>query len=119
MFNPIDKNKERIRRKLSIRKKISGTSERPRMTFFRSLKHVSTQIIDDTKGVTIVSAGTYENGIGISGKNVDAATKLGEAIAKRALDAGITTVVFDRSGYLYHGRVKAFADAARKAGLKF
>jgi len=113
-----NRNRERLRRKKTIRKKISGTSERPRLTIFRSLKHISTQIIDDAEGKTLVSASTMQD-IDASGKNVDSAKKVGKIIAEKALSAGIKAVVFDRSGYLYHGRVKAFADSAREAGLKF
>ena len=118
MIVPFERNKERLRRKRTIRKKISGTPEKPRLTFFRSLKHISSQIIDDTKGATIVSASTIQDK-DISGKSIESAKKIGKVIAEKAISAGIKEVVFDRSGYLYHGRVKAFADAAREAGLKF
>lgn len=118
MIVPFERNKERLRRKRTIRKKINGTPERPRLTIFRSLKHISSQVIDDMKGVTLFSASTMQN-VDASGSNVEAAKKIGKIIAERAISAGIKEVVFDRSGYLYHGRVKAFADSARKAGLKF
>ena len=118
MIVPFERNKERLRRKRTIRKKINGTPERPRLTIFRSLKHISSQVIDDMKGVTLFSASTMQD-VDASGNNVEAAKKIGKIIAERAISAGIKEVVFDRSGYLYHGRVKAFADSARKAGLKF
>lgn len=122
MIKKLDKNKSRIRRHLRVRKTVIGTAERPRLNVFRSSKHIYAQIIDDTKAVTIVSASTMdkdsksENG---KGGNTEAASKIGELIAKRAKDAGITQVVFDRGGYLYHGRVKALAEAARENGLQF
>lgn len=118
MIVSFERNKERLRRKRTIRKKVNGTPDKPRLTIFRSLKHISSQVIDDTKGVTIVSASTMQSK-DIKGSNVDSAKKIGTLIAEKAIEAGIKEVVFDRSGYLYHGRVKAFADAARKAGLKF
>lgn len=120
MINKGDRNKARLKRHLRVRKKIEGTTERPRLNIYRSSKHMYAQIIDDTKGVTLVSASTVDKEAKIdNGGNVDAARKVGEMIAKRAVDAGIGRVVFDRGGYLYHGRVKALADAAREAGLEF
>ena len=97
-----------------VRAVVEGTSARPRLAVYRSNKHISCQIIDDEKQVTLVSASTFENG-----SNIEAAKQVGELVAKRALEAGITTVVFDRGGFIFHGRVKALADAAREAGLKF
>lgn len=112
----------RQRRHARVRKQVSGTHERPRLCVFRSLKHIHTQIIDDVKGHTLVSASTLDPEIRaqIDGKDKTTQAQLvGEILGKRALDAGITQVVFDRGGYLYHGRVKSLADAARKAGLEF
>lgn len=114
--------KGRIRRKLRIRKKISGTPERPRLCVYRSLKHMYAQIIDDTQGHTLVSASTLDKEL--RGRlratgNVEAAREVGRLIAKRALEKGITKVVFDRNGFLYHGRVKAVAEGAREMGLEF
>ena len=101
-----------------IRRKVRGTTERPRLAVYRSLNHIYAQIIDDEKAQTLASASTTEKALGVSkGGNVDAAKKVGQAIAERALAAGIESVVFDRGGYLYHGRVRALTDAARAAGL--
>ncbi|WP_019535606.1 50S ribosomal protein L18 [Paenibacillus ginsengihumi] len=122
MITKTDKNKARLRRHLRVRKKITGTTERPRLNIFRSSKHMYAQLIDDVKGVTIASASTVDKelrGQVSNGGNVEAAGKVGALIAERAKKAGITKVVFDRGGYLYHGRVKALADAAREAGLEF
>lgn len=122
MINKEDKNKARVRRHLRVRKKITGTVERPRLNVFRSSKHIYAQLIDDVTGVTIVSASTVDKELseGISnGGNVESARKVGELIAKRAKDKGCASVVFDRGGYLYHGRIQALADAAREAGLEF
>jgi len=116
-------NRKAIREKkhLRIRKNIVGTAEKPRLCVYRSLNHIYAQIIDDTKGTTLVSASTLEaplKGTLESTSNQAAAKKVGEAIAKKALEKGITSVVFDRGGYVYHGRIKAVADGAREAGLK-
>ena len=122
MIKKIDKNKERLRRHTRVRKKISGTSETPRMSVFRSLNHIYVQIIDDTKGVTLCSASTMEKDVKakISGLNkTDAAKVVGKAVGEKAAALKIETVVFDRGGYLYTGRVQAVADGAREAGLKF
>jgi len=101
-----------------IRRKVKGSNERPRLTIYRSLNHIYAQVIDDLSGVTLVSASTTEKDLrGSSGGNLDAAKRVGATIAERALAKGIEQVVFDRGGYLYHGRVKALTDAARAAGL--
>lgn len=102
-----------------VRAKISGTPETPRLCVYRSLNNISVQIIDDTKGVTLVSASTLEAAFEGNGGNKEAAKQIGETIAKRALEKGIENVVFDRGGYLYHGRVAELAAGAREAGLKF
>ncbi|MCI3926348.1 50S ribosomal protein L18 [Paenibacillus sp. TRM 82003] len=121
MITKSDKNKTRKVRHFRVRKKIQGTTERPRLNVFRSSKHIYAQLIDDVKGVTIVSASTLDKEIGEvgNGGNVEAAKKVGELVAKRAKDKGYANVVFDRGGYLYHGRIQALADAAREAGLEF
>ena len=101
-----------------IRRKVRGTTERPRLAVYRSLNHIYAQLIDDEKAQTVASASTTEKSLGVkSGGNIDAAKKIGQTIAERALAAGVSSVVFDRGGYLYHGRVKALTDAARAAGL--
>lgn len=101
-----------------IRKKVGGSAERPRLAVFRSLNHIYAQIIDDKSGKTLAAASTTEKGVnGKTGGNVEAAKTVGKTIAERALKAGISSVVFDRGGYLYHGRVKALIDASREAGL--
>jgi large subunit ribosomal protein L18 len=113
---------QRTRRKKSIRKKVFGTAERPRLTVFRSTKHIYAQIIDDVAGATLASASTMEPAFrekGDFGGNIDAAKLVGGLIGTRAKEAGVGAVVFDRNGYLYHGRVKALADGAREAGLRF
>ena len=112
----------RAKKHMKIRNRFSGTAERPRLAVFRSNNHVYAQVIDDVAGKTLVSASTLEKDIKAELKNTDdtdAATKVGEVVAKRALEKGIKTVVFDRGGYIYHGKVKALADAAREAGLEF
>lgn len=101
-----------------IRRKVKGSSERPRLAVYRSLNHIYAQVVDDQLGKTIVSASTTEKDLrGSTGGNLDAARRIGKAIAERALEKGISNVVFDRGGYLYHGRIKALTDAAREAGL--
>ncbi len=101
-----------------IRKKVSGTAERPRLAVFRSLNHIYAQVIDDKSGTTLATASTTEKALaGKTGGNLEAAKTVGQAIAERALSAGISTVVYDRGGYVYHGRVKALLDATREAGL--
>lgn len=119
MFVKEDKNKVRQKRHLRVRNHISGTAERPRLNVFRSLSNIYAQVIDDVQGVTVVSASTQEKDFANYGGNIEAAKAVGEAVAKRAMEKGITEVVFDRGGYVYHGRVKALAEAAREAGLKF
>jgi large subunit ribosomal protein L18 len=116
------KNEIRIRKHARVRKKVFGTAERPRLNVFRSLKHIYAQIIDDTTGRTLVAASTLDPAIKGKlkhGGNKEAAKEVGTLVAKKALDAGITSVVFDRGGYIYHGRVKELAEAAREAGLIF
>ena len=112
----------RERRKLRIRRKISGTPERPRLTVFRSAKHIYAQVVDDAAGTTVAHASTLSRdvrGDATEATKLDAAKKVGQTIAKLLLSKGIAKVVFDRNGYLYHGRVRALADAAREAGLQF
>ncbi|RAO99339.1 50S ribosomal protein L18 [Petrotoga sp. 9PW.55.5.1] len=122
MIKPLDKKTLRRKRHLRVRKKIKGTPERPRMTIFKSQKHIYVQLIDDTQGVTIAAASTTEKEIKEKLEktwNEKAAQEVGKNIAQKAKDKGITKVVFDRSGYKYHGKVKALAEAAREAGLEF
>lgn len=114
------KRAARIRRHRRVRKKVRGTAERPRLAVFRSNKHISAQVIDDVDGRTLASASSLEADLrGEGGGNVAAARKVGELLASRARDAGVTTVVFDRGGYRYHGRVASLAEAARTSGLEF
>lgn len=108
----------RARRHARVRAKVSGTPECPRLVVFRSNKHIEAQVIDDTKGMTLASASSVQLKLAL-GSNCEAAAKVGEAIANKAKEKGITKVVFDRGGYQYHGRVAALADAAREAGLEF
>ncbi len=120
MIKKISRNKARLSRHERIRKKISGTSAIPRLSVFKSLTNISVQIIDDEKGITLVSASSIDKDLKIkNGSNIEAAKIVGAEIAKKAKKAKISKVVFDRSGYLYHGRVKALADAARENGLNF
>ncbi len=120
MIKKIDKNKIRMKRHARLRHDLKGTAERPRLSVYRSTSNIYVQVIDDVKGVTLVSAGTKEKGVDVKGKTkTEQATVIGKAIAEKALKKGIKEVVFDRGGYLYTGRVKALADAARAAGLKF
>lgn len=114
-----DGNKARLKRHKRVRSKIKGTAECPRLNVFRSLNHIYAQIIDDEKGVTLAAASTLDKDFNGYGGNKEAARKVGLAIAKKAADKGITTVVFDRGGYVYHGRIKELADGAREGGLKF
>ncbi len=119
MVSKKDKNAARKRRHARVRAKISGTPECPRLCVYRSNRHISAQVIDDENGVTLVSATTQEKSFEGIGSNKEAARKVGETVAKRAIEKGIETVVFDRGGYLYHGRVSELADGAREAGLRF
>jgi large subunit ribosomal protein L18 len=115
----LEKDRKRLKRKVHIRKKIAGTTERPRMTVTRSNRSISIQIIDDTKGHTLASASTLEKDLRNLKANIAGAGQLGEVMGKRLLEKNIKTVVFDRNGYLYHGVVKALADGTRKAGIEF
>ena len=115
----LEKDRKRYKRKVHIRKKISGTPERPRMTVTRSNRQISVQIIDDTKGHTLASASTLEKDLRDIKANVAGAGQLGEVMGKRLLEKNIKSVVFDRNGYLYHGIIKALADGTRKAGIEF
>jgi len=120
MIKKVSRNEMRLERHNRIRKELSGTADRPRLNVFRSNANITAQIIDDEKGVTLVSASTLEKELKITnGGNVEAAKLIGAEIAKRAKKAKINKVVFDRGGYLYHGRVKALAEAARENGLEF
>ncbi len=118
MANKISRNDARQKRHRRVRVKVSGTGDCPRLNVFRSNKHISVQIIDDVKGHTLVSASTQDLKLE-NGSNIEAAKKVGTEIANKAKKAKITKVVFDRGGYLYHGRIKALAEAAREAGLEF
>jgi large subunit ribosomal protein L18 len=113
--------KKQIRNRIHrrIRRKLSGSAERPRLAVFRSVAHIYAQVIDDVKGVTLVSASTVDKAAKANGGNVAAAKTIGKLVAERAKEKGIKSVVFDRGGYQYHGRIKALADAAREAGLEF
>ena len=122
MVSKESRSKVRAKKHMRIRNRFSGSAERPRLAVYRSNNHVYAQVIDDETGTTLVSASTTEKDIKAELKNTDdieAATKVGDVVAKRALEKGIKTVVFDRGGYVYHGKVKAVADAAREAGLEF
>ncbi len=119
MVSKVDTNKKRLKRHKRVRAKISGTAATPRLCVYRSLKNIYVQIIDDVAGKTLVSASTLEKGFDGYGGNKEAAKKLGAVIAERAKANGIEEVVFDRGGYLYHGRVKELAESAREGGLKF
>ncbi|MEK3889013.1 50S ribosomal protein L18 [Bacillus sp. FSL K6-3431] len=120
MITKQDRNKVRKKRHARVRSKLSGTTLRPRLNVYRSNKNIYAQLIDDENGVTLANASTLDKEVNIeSAGNVEAAQKVGELIAKRAVEKGLKSVVFDRGGYLYHGRVKALADAAREHGLEF
>ena len=114
-----DTNKARLKRHTRVRGKISGTAECPRLNVFRSNSHIYAQLIDDVNGVTLAAAASNEKDFGISGSNCEGARKVGQLIAERAAGKGISEVVFDRGGYIYHGRVKELAEGAREGGLKF
>jgi len=119
MVSKPDSNKQRIKRHARVRAKIAGTAERPRLNVFRSAKNIYAQIIDDVTGNTLVSASTLDAEIEGYGGNKDAAKKVGELVARRATEKGIKNVVFDRGGYIFHGRVAALAEGAREGGLEF
>lgn len=118
MISKESKNVSRVRRHARVRNKISGTSETPRLCVYRSNKNIEAQIIDDVKGMTIASSSSMTLKLD-NGSNIDAAAAVGKDVAEKAMAKGVKTIVFDRSGYVYHGRVKALADAAREAGLEF
>lgn len=119
MIKKVDSKKARAKRHVRVRSKISGTPERPRLCVFRSAKHIYAQLIDDTTGRTLASASSLDKDFEGSGSNIEGAKKVGERIAARAKEQNITAVVFDRGGFLYHGRVKELADSARAGGLQF
>ena len=119
MIHKEEKKEIRSRVHKRIRRKLAGTPERPRLAVFRSVAHIYAQVIDDTKGATLVSASSVDKGGRTNGGNVAAAKAIGKLVAERAKEKGVTSVVFDRGGYQYHGRIKALADAAREAGLEF
>ncbi|QGQ44008.1 50S ribosomal protein L18 [Metabacillus sediminilitoris] len=120
MITKADKNAVRKKRHARVRSKLVGTTTRPRLNVYRSNQHIYAQVIDDANSVTLVSASTLDKDLTLdSNSNVEAAQKVGELVAKRAIEKGVKTVVFDRGGYLYHGRIKALAEAAREAGLEF
>lgn len=121
MFKPLDTRAARQRRHRRIRVSLSGTTQRPRLNVFRSLHHIYAQVIDDTTGTTLAAASSNEPDVreSLKGSKTERARAIGKAIAERARDKGVSAVVFDRGGYLYHGRIKALADAAREAGLEF
>ncbi len=119
MVSKMDKNIQRLKRHRRVRGKISGTAERPRLNVYRSTNHIYAQIIDDVKGVTLVTASSTEKDFGMTGGNKEAARKVGKLVGERAKAAGIDAVVFDRGGYLYHGRVQELAEGARESGLEF
>ena len=119
MFKKADRKEARERRHLRVRKKVFGTPERPRLSVYRSEKNIYAQIIDDVNAVTLVAASSLDKAIEVKGSNKEDAKLVGELVAKRAIEKGINDVVFDRGGYVYHGRVEALASGAREAGLKF
>lgn len=119
MFKKVDRKSKRLRRHLRVRKKVFGTPERPRLSVYRSEKNIYAQIIDDINAITLVSASSLEKDFYAKGGNKEGAKLVGELVAKKAIEKGLTEVVFDRGGYVYHGRVQALAEGAREAGLKF
>ena len=119
MIKKFDKNAQRVKRHVRVRGKISGTPERPRLSVYRSENHIVAQIIDDVAGNTLVAASSHEKGFAAKGGNCEGAALVGKTLAERALAKGIEEVVFDRGGYVYHGRVQALAEGAREGGLKF
>ncbi len=122
MFKQVNRKAENKKRHQRVRNRVSGTAERPRLSVYRSLNHIYCQVIDDTKGVTLVSTSSIDNGLKgqfETGGDLGAAKAVGKTIAEKALNQGIKQVVFDRGGHIYHGRIKALAEAAREAGLEF
>jgi large subunit ribosomal protein L18 len=119
VINKEDRSSSRIRRHIRVRRKISGTPECPRLSVYRSLTGIYAQVIDDVAGNTLVAASTLDKEVKTKASNIEASKEVGTLIAKRALKAGVKKVVFDRGGYIYHGKVKALAEAAREAGLEF
>ena len=119
MFKKVDRKQSRTKRHLRVRKKISGTPEKPRLCVFRSSKNIYAQIVDDVNAVTLVAASSLDKDFNGAGSNKEAARIVGAVVAKKAVEKGITEVVFDRGGYIYHGRVQELAEGAREAGLKF
>lgn len=122
MFKQVNRKADNKKRHQRVRNRVTGTAERPRLSVYRSLNHIYCQIIDDTKGVTLVSTSSIDNGLKgqlETGGDLGAAQAVGKTIAEKALNQGIKQVVFDRGGHIYHGRIKALADAAREAGLEF
>ncbi|WP_244834368.1 50S ribosomal protein L18 [Clostridium sp. BJN0001] len=119
MFKKVDKKANREKRHLRVRKKVFGTTERPRLSVYKSEKNIYAQVIDDINGKTLVAASTLDKDASVKGGNKEGAKFVGETVAKKALENGIKEVVFDRGGYVYHGRIQELAEAAREAGLKF
>lgn len=120
MITKVNKKETRQKRHAHVRRTVHGTAQRPRLNVFRSSRHIYAQLIDDERQVTLASASTLEKEVAAdNGGNVEAARQVGRVIAERGLEAGLNAIVFDRGGYLYHGRIKALADAAREAGLQF
>ncbi len=119
MIKKPSRDEHRRRIHVRIRRRLSGTTERPRLAVFRSLKHIYAQVIDDRKGQTLVAASSSEKNAAANGGNIAGAKEIGKLVAERALAKGVKSVVFDRGGFLFHGRIKALADAAREAGLEF
>lgn len=120
MIKKVARTKVRVNKHRKIRKNLNGTAERPRLSVYRSNRHIYVQMIDDTKGHTLAAASSSDEALGLTKtSDKEAAKAVGKAIAKKAADKGIETVIFDRGGYKYHGKIKALADAAREAGLKF
>lgn len=120
MFTKVDRKAVRAKKRQRVRAKVKGTADRPRLAVFRSLKHIYAQIINDDLGTTLIAVSTLDSNLrGEYGGNAEAARKVGQAIAARALEKGLKQVVFDRGGYIYHGRVAALAEGAREAGLEF
>jgi len=115
----LTKSERRQRIQYRVRKIVSGTAARPRLSVFRSNKEIYTQLIDDVNGITLLAASSKDKGVDTKGTNIEVATAVGKLVAEKALKAGIDTVTFDRGGYLYHGRIKSLAEGARAAGLKF